>query len=194
VGGTREVRVNIRVIAATNKELKQAVKAGTFREDLFFRLHVVSLTLPPLRERVEDIAALAEYFLKRHVAEAKKPMMKFTDDSLIALRQYPWPGNIRELENAIARAVVLGTDELVRPESLGLTDTDGHTPSTGSVGMYTDLPYHESMEQHSRQIITRALRQSNGSQTRAAERLKLQRTYLARLIRQKSITPQSSKT
>jgi DNA-binding NtrC family response regulator len=117
------------------------------------------------------------------------------DEAVAALRHYPWPGNIRELENVIARAVVLGTDELVGPEQLGLAETDGHAAaSSDPTSPYADLPYHESMEQHSRHIITRALQQSNGSQTKAAERLKLQRTYLARLIRQKCITLQSSKS
>jgi len=189
VGGARLVRVNIRIIAATNKDLKQAVKAGSFREDLYFRLNVVNLTLPPLRERPEDIPQLAEFFLKRHAQDAKKPHMRLTDEAIAALRDYSWPGNIRELENTIARAVVLSPHDSIGPDQLALFAPDARSASNdGETVGYCDLPYHESMERHSRTIILRALRNANGSQTKAAERLKLQRTYLARLIRQKNIS------
>ena len=188
VGGARLVRVNIRIIAATNKNLKQAVKAGTFREDLYFRLNVVNLSLPPLRERPEDIPQLAEFFLTRHAQDAKKPHMRMTAEAIAALSRYAWPGNIRELENTIARAVVLSPHELIGPDQLALFPPDASPASDdGHTAGYHDLPYHESMEHHSRTIILRALRNANGSQTKAAERLKLQRTYLARLIRQKNI-------
>jgi DNA-binding NtrC family response regulator len=191
VGGTRPVRVNIRVIAATNKDLKQAVKEGRFREDLFFRLNVVTLTLPPLRERPADIPQLAEFFLKRHAQDAKRPRARLTQEAMAAITRYAWPGNIRELENALARAVVLSQHEEIGPESLALWGPDGlqAAQTSGSAG-YEDLPYHESMEEHSRSIILRALQRANWCQTRAAEQLKLQRTYLARLIKQKNIPAQ----
>ncbi len=189
VGGSRLVRVNIRVIAATNKDLQQIVKAGSFREDLYFRLNVVSLALPPLRERQEDIPQLAEFFLKRHAQDAKKPQMRLTADAIAAMSRYSWPGNIRELDNTIARAVVLGPHEAIGPDQLALSAQDVRPSSDeGQEAGYQDLPYHESMAQHSRTIILRALRSANGSQTKAAERLKLQRTYLARLIQQKNIS------
>jgi DNA-binding NtrC family response regulator len=188
VGGTRLIKVNIRVIAATNKDLRQAVKAGTFREDLYFRLNVVTLTLSPLRERPEDIPLLADFFLKRHARDAKRPRMCLTPESLDALSRYTWPGNIRELENAIARAVVLSPHEEIRPESLALSPLESTLQPAGlEPPPYLDLPYHESMEQHSRAILDRALRDAEGNQTKAADRLKLQRTYLARLIRQRGI-------
>jgi DNA-binding NtrC family response regulator len=189
VGGSHLVRVNIRVIAATNRDLKRAVKAGTFREDLYFRLNVVTLTLPPLRERTEDIPLLADFFLRRHLRDAKKSQMRLSEPALAAMAAYAWPGNIRELDNTLARAVVLSPQEVIGPEALGLPPTDAPPPVTAAEtpAAYTALPYHESMEQHSRFIILRALQRSGGSQTRAAEQLKLQRTYLARLIRQKGI-------
>jgi transcriptional regulator with PAS, ATPase and Fis domain len=191
VGGTRLVRVNIRVIAATNKDLKEAVKAGRFREDLFFRLNVVTLTLPPLRERPEDIPQLAQFFLDRHARDAKKPQLCLTESAREAISRYHWPGNIRELDNAIARAVVLSPQESIEPEHLGLSD--GLTsPQAGEGAHYQNLPYHESMDEHSRHIILRALRRTHGSQTKAADLLKLQRTYLARLIKQKNILPEKS--
>jgi DNA-binding NtrC family response regulator len=187
VGGSRLIRVNIRVIAATNKNLKQAVRAGTFREDLFFRLHVVTLTLPPLRERIEDIIPLAEHFLRRHARDAKRPQTHLTRAALAALQAYPWPGNIRELDNAIARAVVLSPTDAIGPEELGLTGDAGRDRAASAADPLLALPYHESLERHSRRLIQHALEQSRGSQTKAAALLKLQRTYLARLIRQKQI-------
>src|SRR5436309_7284156 len=188
VGGARLVRVNIRIIAATNKDLKQAVKAGSFREDLYFRLNVVNLTRPPLRARPEHIPQLAEYFLTRHAHGAKKPHMRLTAEAIAALSRYAWPGNIRELDNTIARAVVLSPHELIGPDQFALFPPDARPASDeGHTAGDHDLPYHESMEHHSRTIILRALPNANGSQTKAAERLKLQRTYLARLIRQKNI-------
>jgi len=183
--------VNIRVIAATNKDLRQAVKTGAFREDLFFRLNVVTLTLPPLRERPEDIPQLAEFFLKRHAADAKRPNMKLSADAMAILTRYPWPGNIREIDNIIARAVILSPTDEIEPDQLPLFGQDtGADRGTG----YDHLPYHESMEEHSRAIILRALKCANGSQTKAADQLKLQRTYLARLIRQKNISLDSLKS
>ncbi|MDE3035023.1 MAG: sigma-54-dependent Fis family transcriptional regulator [Nitrospirota bacterium] len=190
VGGTRLVRVNIRVVAATNKDLKQAVRAGSFREDLYFRLNVVTLTLPPLRNRPEDIPLLADFFLARHAREAKRPHLRFSAEALSAITEYAWPGNIRELENAVARAVVLSPQEVIPPQPLGLSHSGGPSEAGGEgrAGHDDALPYHESMERHSRAIILQALRQTNGSQTKAAERLQLQRTYLARLIKQKGIS------
>ena len=186
VGGTRLVKVNIRVITATNKDLKQAIKAGQFREDLYFRLNVVGLTLPPLRERPEDIPALADFFLARHMQEAKRPAMSLSDEAITVMTRYAWPGNIRELENAIARAVVLSPHAVIQPELLALSLQETPTGSAEQAS-YLNLPYHASMEQHSRVLILRALQHEKGNQTKAAERLQLQRTYLARLIKQKNL-------
>jgi len=181
VGGTRLIRVNIRVIAATNKDLKQAVKAGTFREDLYFRLNVVNLSLPPLRDRPEDIIPLAEYFLDRHVREMNKRTRKFSKKAREVIRCYTWPGNIRELDNAIARAVVLGADEEISPDLLGMSS------GKDDLEEIDNLPYHEALERYSTHILEKAMRRSNWSQTKAAELLDLQRTYLSRLLKQKGI-------
>ncbi len=192
VGGTRTVSVNIRVIAATNKDLKQAVKAGRFREDLFFRLNVISLTLPPLRERPDDIPALANFFLARHAREATRAGMKFSPAAVTALTRYPWPGNIRELDNVIARAVVLSPQETIEPDMLALSSQDARRESgEGPTGTPLDLPYHDAMKKHTRTVILRALHEERGNQTKAAARLGLQRTYLARLIRQYDIPTDS---
>jgi DNA-binding NtrC family response regulator len=185
VGGTKTISVNIRVIAATNRDLKQAVKGGQFREDLFFRLNVIALTLPPLRERRGDIITLAHFFLDRHAKDAKRPGMTLSAAALEALSQYPWPGNIRELEHALARAVILSPTEQIQPESLALVFADAHRQDQTVEGLSClDLPYHESIREHTRALILHALRLSGWNQTKAAERLGLQRTYLARLIRQ----------
>lgn len=185
VGGSKTVSVNIRIIAATNKDLRLAVKAGQFREDLYFRLNVITLTLPPLRERRGDIPALAQFFLSRHIRDAKRPGMVFSPEALEALTRYPWPGNIRELDNVIARAVVLSSKDTIEPDMLALLPDDAVLRrKDDSLLPYLDLPYHESMEQHSRYIIERAIDLADGNQTKAAEFLKLQRTYLARLVKQ----------
>lgn len=184
VGGSKTVSVNIRIIAATNKDLRQAVKAGRFREDLYFRLNVITFTLPPLRERRGDIAALARFFLDRHAKDAKRPGMALSDAALDALTRYGWPGNIRELDNIIARAVVLSPTDMIEPDLLALpSDETGPSSRAEEHLVYLDWPYHDSMEAHSRHIINRALQRAGGNQTKAAEFLRLQRTYLARLIR-----------
>ncbi|HMZ55869.1 MAG TPA: sigma-54 dependent transcriptional regulator, partial [Nitrospira sp.] len=189
VGGTRSISVNIRFVAATNKDLRQAVKAGQFREDLFFRLNVVSFTLPPLRERSEDIVGLAEFFLKRHAYEAKRPGVTLSPAARAALTHYSWPGNIRELDNVLSRAVVLSPGDVIEPEFLGLTGDDTGVKGAGDPMLpYLNLTYHESMEAHSAHIIDRALEKAAGNQTKAAEFLDLQRTYLARLIKQRKPT------
>jgi transcriptional regulator with PAS, ATPase and Fis domain len=181
VGGTRLVSINIRIIAATNKNLRLAVKTGEFREDLFFRLNVISLTLPPLRERSNDLPALAMFFLNRHAREAKRPGLMFSPAAMEAMGRYHWPGNIRELENVVARAVVLNQSDTINPDMLSLDSLDRASP--GERFPPSSLPYHAAMDQHSRYIIEQAIEEAEGNQTKAADRLKLQRTYLARLIK-----------
>ena len=189
VGGSKTVSVNIRIIAATNRDLRQAVKAGQFREDLYFRLNVVTLTLPPLRERQGDVPALAQFFLERHTRDAKRPGMVLSAAAVEALTRYPWPGNIRELDNVIARAVVLSPKDTIEPDMLALLsdDVEMRKNEDEALQSYLDLPYHESMEEHSRYIITRAMERAEGNQTKAAESLKLQRTYLARLLKHQKV-------
>ena len=186
VGGTRLVKVNIRVVAATNKDLIKAVKAGNFREDLYFRLNVVSLSLPPLRERPQDILPLAEFFLARHVREMKKPPRQFSPTAITAMSRSLWPGNIRELDNAIARAVVLGSDEMISPDLLALAQTGDEAFNEGE-----NIPYHEALERYGTHILEQAMRRTNWSKTQAADLLGLQRTYLSRLLKQKRLQPDS---
>ena len=185
VGGSKTVSVNIRIIAATNRDLRQAVRTGQFREDLYFRLNVVALTLPPLRERQGDVIPLAQFFLERHTRDAKRPGMTLSHAALDALTRYPWPGNIRELDNVIERAVVLSPTDTIEPEILALLPDDASLRRSHDAPLpYVNPPYHESMERHSRYIIARAMEKAEGNQTKAAESLQLQRTYLARLLKQ----------
>ena len=181
VGGTRPIRVDIRVIAATNRDLKAAVAAGKFREDLYYRLNVVTIDIPPLRERPEDISELAEHFLRMYCAETGKTIERITPEAIEMLRAYPWPGNVRELENAIERAVVLSSGNEIGPRDLALV-RPGPAAAAGTTNDSVG-PFHESVEQFKRALISRALDKADGNQTRAAELLGLQRTYLARLIR-----------
>ena len=182
VGGTRVVRVNLRVIAATNRNLAQAVKTGAFREDLFHRLDVISFSMPPLRERADDIPRLADLFLQRAMKEMGKPGMSLTASALRTMCAYSWPGNVRELENAVARAVVLSTDPAIAPEQLRLPD---ETSEASPVASLSDLPYHEAIENFRHVLIAQALTRAHGNQTRAAEALGIQRSYLARMLKQK---------
>ena len=182
VGGTRLVRVNIRVIAATNRDLSKAVKEGTFREDLFHRLNVISFSIPPLRDRPGEIPHLADLFLRRYTKEMGKPGMRLTEAALGAMQQYPWPGNVRELENAVARAVVLCTDREIGPEHLRLAAGQEEEPQVREA---SDLSYHEAMEHYRYFLIEQALKRAHGNQTKAAEALGLQRSYLARVLKQK---------
>jgi len=187
VGGTRSVKVDVRIVAATNRDLPQAVKAGAFRADLFYRLNVVSVTVPPLRDRIGDVPQLAESFLRRYCREMKKPALRISPAGMKKLMGYAWPGNVRELENSVERAVVLNSGQALNPEdfilqTMDLNDSssDGHDQSL--------LPYHESVDRHRRDIIRRALAQTGGSRIQAAKLLSLQPTYLSRLLRQLDIT------
>ena len=177
VGGTRPIEIDVRIIAATNKDLKKKVAEGTFREDLFYRLAVISLVLPPLRERPRDVRALAEHFVTEVARESKRAPLKLAPEALALLEAHAWPGNIRELRNAIERAVVLCQADEVGP--LDLPPDLMEKPANQAPG-----GYHERVDEFRRRAIREALEECGGNQTRAAEKLGLQRTYLARLIRQ----------
>ncbi|TAJ81278.1 sigma-54-dependent Fis family transcriptional regulator [bacterium] len=178
VGGTKPVRVDVRIIAATNRDLDGAIKEGRFREDLYHRLNVVPITLPPLRERKEDIPALAHFFMQRFALETKKDFAEITREAQEKLLAYDWPGNVRELANVIERAVVLGQGPKVSLQDLPprLTGAQSNAPP-GS------LSYHEAMDATKRELIVRALAQAQGNRTVAAKILGLHKTHLLRLIK-----------
>lgn len=187
VGGTRQVRVDVRFIAATNKDLALAVRQGTFREDLYYRLNVLPVTLPPLRERQEDILPLAAHVIAREGGRYGAEKKRFTTQAEEALCHYHWPGNIRELENVVARAVILSDRQDISAELLGLPAMGPTIDRTPQAEEATPISYHHSMESHSRWLIREALRKAEGNQTKAAALLKLQRTYFTKLLKQKGI-------
>jgi Nif-specific regulatory protein len=178
VGGTRTLKVDIRVIAATNKNLEEAIKAGTFRQDLYFRLNVVSLKIPALRERREDITLLAKHFTSRYSVKCKRRVTGLSSEALACLTNYDWPGNVRELENAIERAVVLGETERIQPEDLSEALIERMPSTNQSTGKYYD-----SVKEAKRAIILKALAQTDSSYTEAAKLLGIHPNNLHRLIR-----------
>jgi Nif-specific regulatory protein len=185
VGGTVPITVDIRFIAATNKDLEAAVHAGSFRKDLFFRVNVVTITVPPLRERKEDIPALANFFLGRYCRDMKRPPMTFSPSAMKLLTEHNWPGNVRELENVIERAVVLTTENEIGPHDLALGPRE---KPMGDLSSLLDLPFHVSVQAHKKVLISHAINKAKGNKTHAATLLQLQSTYLFRLCKQLGIT------
>jgi DNA-binding NtrC family response regulator len=178
VGGTRPISVDVRIIAATNRDLEAAVKDGRFREDLYYRLNVIPITLPTLRERREDIVDLASFFLRRFALETKKAFSQIAPAAQERLVAYAWPGNVRELANVIERAVVLGSGPAIElhdlpPRVAAATSSRGGAPA----------PYEVALEAYKRELVMRALERHQGNRTLAARELGLRRTSLARLIR-----------
>jgi transcriptional regulator with PAS, ATPase and Fis domain len=178
VGGTQSITVDVRIIAATNRDLEAAVKNGSFREDLFHRLNVIAISLPPLRERKDDISPLAEYFLHRFSSETKKSFSHITVEAQQKLLAYSWPGNVRELANIIERAVVLGEGPALKLEHLPSRVT-GHQVRFASASM----SFHEAVDSHRRELITQALAEAQGSRAAAAKALGLHRTHLLKLMK-----------
>jgi DNA-binding NtrC family response regulator len=186
VGGNRTVRVDCRILAATNKDLAAEVAAGRFREDLFYRLNVISLRVPPLRERSEDIPLLGEAFLTRFATELKRGPQRLAPRTLEVMQKYSWPGNVRQLKNAMERMVVLAADEnltpdLLPPEVLAQRDVGAESPAGPDHS--ENLDYREAVGEFKRRLIGRVLDECGGNQTKAAEKLGLQRSYLNRLIK-----------
>jgi DNA-binding NtrC family response regulator len=178
VGGTVKIAADLRIIAATNRDLDGAVVAGTFRADLFHRLNVIALTLPPLRERKEDIPALADYFLQRFAAETKKKFLTIADDAREKLMAYSWPGNVRELANVIERAVVLGDGPQLTLHHLPAR-VIGAQPPGGS----ENILFHDAINNYRRELIVRALATSQGNRANAAKALGMHRTHFMKLLK-----------
>jgi transcriptional regulator with GAF, ATPase, and Fis domain len=178
LGGNHPISVDIRLIAATNKDLKEEVEKGNFRQDLYYRLNVVSLLMPPLRERRDDIPMLAEYFVAHCSKDAGVTPKRISPEAMTCLLRYDWPGNVRELENAIERALVLSNSETLRPEDLPDAVVAKQSPILGST-----TKYHAALKNVKRQLILAALKRANGNYTEAARALGVHPNYLHRLIR-----------
>jgi transcriptional regulator with GAF, ATPase, and Fis domain len=177
VGGTHSVPFKARVLAATNKNLEQAIKSGEFRQDLYYRLNVVSVTVPPLREHREDISLLALYFAAKYAQKAKRPFKGISQEARTLLMSYSWPGNVRELENAIEHAIVLGLTEEILPEDLPSGILEEQSANLEGAR------YHDTLNQSKKELILSALREAKGSYPDAARILGVHPKYLHRLAR-----------
>src|SRR6267154_1267525 len=186
LGGVQEVQVDVRIIAATNVDLRQSVREGRFREDLFYRLNVITIELPPLRQRKEDIPLLVDFFLKKYAEENERPLLRITPEALRPLLGYSWPGNVRELENVIERAVVLSSGDSIALDLL----PDSMMGRGSSVAMHdppADASLFEIVEDVERRIITEMLEKCNWNQTEAAEHFKVPLSTLNQKIRRLNI-------
>jgi DNA-binding NtrC family response regulator len=183
VGGSQTLHVDVRVIAATNRDLKEMVAAGKFREDLFYRLNVINLTLPSLRQRPTDIPALAMYFLKRYANENGKAVTRISDDALNHIASYPWPGNVRELENVIERAVVLASGDSIElshlPPELAVVTRRGGAPAVPGA----------TMDELERYAILKTMESVGGSTSRAAEILGISVRKIQYKLQEYSVAP-----
>jgi len=191
VGDVRTKKVSVRIIGATNRDLERAIREGTFREDLFYRINTFSITLPPLRERVEDIPCLAEFFLQRARAKVNKKVDSISSEALMLLRNYSWPGNLRELENIIERAVVLTSSSEIRAEHLPL-----HVQ--GSLALKPKLGFKPSklqvIAQFERQALSSYLLEAEGNISRAAVLAKIPRRTFHRLMARHKLSAQAIKS
>ena len=195
VGGTQETAIDVRVIAATNKDLKQMVAGNTFREDLYYRVSVIPIFVPPLRQRREDVELLASHFLKKYVTAAQKNILHIKPDALASLQSSEWPGNVRQLENAVERAVALETTEELRieldPEHPKIHAAAASGNGTNGNGHHDVPPEGLDFDRYvagiERSLIESALEQSGGVQTRAAELLKVSYRSFRHLLKKYDI-------
>ncbi len=178
LGGTHPIKLDVRLIAATNRSLPEAVKAGTFRNDLYYRLNVVTLTVPALRERREDIPLLSNYFVAKASRKCNMRIKSLAPETLACLMQCDWPGNVRELENALERALVLGSTDSILPDDLPEAILEAGSTAPAS----TDR-YHGTIKEAKKQLVLQALQQANGSYIEAAKALGMHPNSLLRLIR-----------
>ena len=186
LGGVHEIQVDVRIIAATNVDLRQLVREGKFREDLFYRLNVITIDLPPLRQRKEDIPLLVDFFLRKYSDENQRQMRQITPEALRPLLNYAWPGNVRELENVIERAVVLSSDATIRPDLLPdhITGRGASLPLIENRG---DASLFELIEECERHIIVDMLEKCSWNQTEAAERFHVPLSTLNQKIKRLNI-------
>jgi transcriptional regulator with PAS, ATPase and Fis domain len=177
VGGNQTIPLRARVLAATNKNLEEAMKSGEFRQDLYYRLNVVSVVVPPLREHRDDISLLALYFAAKYAEKSKRPFKGISHEARTVLMTYSWPGNVRELENAIEHAIVLGITDEILPEDLpyGLLEEQSATLSGAR--------YHDVLLEARKELIRSSLGDAQGSVPEAARKLGIHPKYLHRLMR-----------
>lgn len=185
VGGARSIKVNTRIISATNKNLKNAMKEGTFREDLYYRLNVIPINVPPLRYRKTDIRLLVDFFLERIAQRLDQPKKQVSDEVMQVLMAYSWPGNIRELENLMERLSVMADDDLIVKDDLPLSVVNPETCRFHAAINAIDngLGFNEAIEMHQKALLLQALNRTNWVKAKAAELLKMNRTTLVEKIK-----------
>ena len=191
VGDNAAIQVDVRVVAATHRDLREEVKAGRFREDLFYRLNVFPIVLPPLRDRPEDVALLAGHFLEKHARALRRTLRGFSPEALRRLASHAWPGNVRELENTVERAVAVAGGDVIAvedlPPEIALGATPAGLPAGGMGAALAALPYKdavaEARERTSREYLVALMKEFGGNVTRAAERAGMERESLHRLLR-----------
>jgi transcriptional regulator with PAS, ATPase and Fis domain len=179
VGGNKTLRVDVRMIAATNKDLSVLIKTGSFREDLYYRLNVINVTIPPLRERKEDIAELAEHFLKKYSLKLSKSIAGLTAEAQELLIGYKWPGNVRELENVIERAVILCECDQIGAEDLSIS----------SYSAVAEMSVNPSLEEMEKNYILRVLKEAGNNQSKASQLLGIDRKTLYLKLKKYGINP-----
>ncbi|MDR1398301.1 MAG: sigma 54-interacting transcriptional regulator [Treponema sp.] len=181
VGSNTKISVDVRILAATNKDIEAMVENGSFRSDLYYRLNVLPMYVPPLRQRIEDIPELATFFLKKSMLETKKRFDGFSSEAMDALLSYSWPGNVRELENCVQRACVLSKNRQIEVEDLAIIKTAVASQGTGTRSLKTAVNVFKA------HFIKKALEENNWNQVITARALDIQRTYLSRLIKELAI-------
>lgn len=181
VGSSDSMTVDVRIIAATNRDIDSLVKKGEFRSDLYYRLNVLPLYIPPLRQRKEDIIALADFFLKKFSRETKKQFTGFSDQAIELMLSYSWPGNVRELENAVERSVVVARDKTINASDLQIG------PGSSSEDRFKGKSLKDAINIFKKHFIGNALMEHSWNQTETAKSLAIQRTYLSRLIKELDI-------
>ena len=189
LGGVDTIKVDARIVAATNVDLKQLVEEDRFREDLYYRLNVIHIQLPPLRERKEDIPALVEFFAKKYCEENGKPLYRFSSEALKVLMDYHWPGNVRELENVVERAVVLSQDEIIGRDLLpeAIVSPSSRFATLSSFPLTKDTSLFEIIDSFERRVIIEMLEQAGWSQTEAADNFKVPLSTLNQKIKRHGI-------
>jgi two-component system response regulator PilR (NtrC family) len=189
LGGVETIKVDVRIIAATNAELEALVRSGAFREDLYYRLNVITISLPPLRKRSEDIPLIARHFLMRFAAENEKPLREISPRAMELLIDYHWPGNVRELENALERAVVLSSGETLDVDLLPMSVRQPAAAAAPAAALPTNvIAFKEAVSAYERQLIIKALKAAGGVQKRAAELLQVKPTTLHEMMKRLSIS------
>jgi two-component system nitrogen regulation response regulator NtrX len=190
VGGHVSIRVDARVLAATNKDLQAEIRAGRFREDLYFRLNVIPIFVPPLRDRREDIPLLADHFMSEFAREYGRRLKRFDTAAKSVLQHYPWPGNVRELRNVIERLMIMVHDDTITPADLSFLDPAGLVrPSAPSEIAAERQTLHEARDQFERDLILRTLAEQQGNMSRTAEVLGVERSNLYRKMKAFGIAP-----